>query len=307
MKYMIGIDIGGTNTRVALINENYEIILREQFSTNIEDPQITLKQIKSLIDNFHVDILGVGVSCPGPLDLIYGKILTPPNLGKKWWNFEIEKEMSNLLGLPVYLENDANLAALAEAIVGKGKAFNYVVFMTISTGIGSGFVINQQIYHGAHGFAHEVTNIPFWRDGPSHGNIYPGGIEAISSGTAITMRAQKAGLLVNHAGEVYQLAINGNVEAIKILDDAKEYLANEIAAVYALLDPEIVVLGGSVAIKIPGFVDEVKQRVKQRCYDNVAEIVNIEKTNLNEDSGLLGAAILALYRHKKNDHINMPS
>ena len=208
MKYMIGIDIGGTNTRVALINENYEIIQREQFSTNIEDPQITLKQIKSLIDNFHVDILGVGVSCPGPLDLIHGKILTPPNLGKKWWNFEI----------------DANLAALAEAIVGKGKAFNYVVFMTISTGIGSGFVINQQIYHGAHGFAHEVANIPFWRDGPSHGNIYPGGIEAISSGTAITMRAQKAGLLVNHAGEVYQLAVNGNVEAINILDDAKEYL-----------------------------------------------------------------------------------
>lgn len=299
MKYMAGIDIGGTNTRVALINENYEIIQREQFLTNVEDPQLTLDQIKLIIDNFNVDILGVGVSCPGPLDLIHNRILTPPNLGKKWWNFEIEKEMNKILGLPVYLENDANLAALAEAIIGKGKSFNYVVFMTISTGIGSGFVVNHQIYHGAHGFAHEVANIPFWKDGPSHGNIYPGGIEAISSGTAITNRAQQAGLSVNHAGEVYQLAEKGNIEAINILDDAKEYLANEIAAVYAFLDPDIVVLGGSVAIKIPGFVEEIKQKVKQRCFENVAEIVNIEKTDLNEDSGLLGAGILVLHRSKK--------
>ena len=293
MKYSVAIDIGGTNTRVALADEELNIIERKQFATDSENPDVTLGKIAEVIKSFDCDIVGAGMSCPGPLDLINGKILTPPNLKGQWHNLKVAEELSKLINKPVYLENDANLAGLAEAVVGEGKDYNYVQFFTVSTGLGAGFVINKDIYHGAHGFANEVANCVMMKDGPSHGSIIPGGIEAISSGTAITSRAVKAGLDVKHAGEVNDLAKAGNEVAKQIMDDAKEYLANFIGVVYGYADPEIVILGGSVALKIDGFVEEVEALAKERVYEIMKPYVKVRKSTLNEDSGLIGAAYLA--------------
>lgn len=293
MKYSVAIDIGGTNTRVALADEELNIIERKQFATDSENPDVTLGKIAEVIKSFDCDIVGAGMSCPGPLDLINGKILTPPNLKGQWHNLKVAEELSKLINKPVYLENDANLAGLAEAVVGEGKDYNYVQFFTVSTGLGAGFVINKKIYHGAHGFGNEVANCVMMKDGPSHGSIIPGGIEAISSGTAITSRAVKAGLDVKHAGEVNDLAKAGNEVARQIMDDAKEYLANFIGVVYGYADPEIVILGGSVALKIDGFVEEVEALAKERVYEIMKPYVKVRKSTLNEDSGLIGAAYLA--------------
>ncbi|MFR2129091.1 MAG: ROK family protein [Eubacterium ventriosum] len=293
MKYSVAIDIGGTNTRVALADEELNIIERKQFATDSENPDVTLGKIAEVIKSFDCDIVGAGMSCPGPLDLINGKILTPPNLKGQWHNLKVAEELSKLINKPVYLENDANLAGLAEAVVGEGKDYNYVQFFTVSTGLGAGFVINKEIYHGAHGFGNEVANCVMMKDGPSHGSIIPGGIEAISSGTAITSRAVKAGLDVKHAGEVNDLAKAGNEVAKQIMDDAKEYLANFIGVVYGYADPEIVILGGSVALKIDGFLEEVEALAKERVYEIMKPYVKVRKSTLNEDSGLIGAAYLA--------------
>ena len=293
MKYSVAIDIGGTNTRVALADEELNIIERKQFATDSENPDVTLGKIAEVIKSFDCDIVGAGMSCPGPLDLINGKILTPPNLKGQWHNLKVAEELSKLINKPVYLENDANLAGLAEAVVGEGKDYNYVQFFTVSTGLGAGFVINKEIYHGAHGFGNEVANCVMMKDGPSHGSIIPGGIEAISSGTAITSRAVKAGLDVKHAGEVNDLAKAGNEVARQIMDDAKEYLANFIGVVYGYADPDIVILGGSVALKIDGFVEEVEALAKERVYEIMKPYVKVRKSTLNEDSGLIGAAYLA--------------
>lgn len=293
MKYSVAIDIGGTNTRVALADEELNIIERKQFATDSENPDVTLGKIAEIIKSFDCDIVGAGMSCPGPLDLINGKILTPPNLKGQWHNLKVAEELSKLINKPVYLENDANLAGLAEAVVGEGKDYNYVQFFTVSTGLGAGFVINKEIYHGAHGFGNEVANCVMMKDGPSHGSIISGGIEAISSGTAITSRAVKAGLDVKHAGEVNDLAKAGNEVAKQIMDDAKEYLANFIGVVYGYADPEIVILGGSVALKIDGFVEEVEALAKERVYEIMKPYVKVRKSTLNEDSGLIGAAYLA--------------
>ena len=293
MKYSVAIDIGGTNTRVSLAEEELNIIERKQFATDSENPDVTLGKIAEVIKSFDCDIVGAGMSCPGPLDLINGKILTPPNLKGQWHNLKVAEELSKLINKPVYLENDANLAGLAEAVVGEGKDYNYVQFFTVSTGLGAGFVINKEIYHGAHGFGNEVANCVMMKDGPSHGSIIPGGIEAISSGTAITSRAVKAGLDVKHAGEVNDLAKAGNEVAKQIMDDAKEYLANFIGVVYGYADPEIVILGGSVALKIDGFVEEVEALAKERVYEIMKPYVKVRKSTLNEDSGLIGAAYLA--------------
>lgn len=301
MKYAVGVDIGGTNSRIALVDENMNIVERTQFRTDAHDPIPTIVRLSEALKDMAGDkeLVGMGVSCPGPLDLINGKVLNTPNLHDSWQDFPIAGEIEKVTGIPTYLENDANLAALAEAVVGEGRDYNYVQFLTISTGLGSGQVINHKIYQGAHGYGHEVAYAPLWRNGPQHGKIYPGGVEAICSGTAITERAKKAGLDVQHAGEVNDIARQGNEAAMEIIDDAKEYLANFIAILIAITDPEIVILGGSVALKIPGFVQEVEDRVKEKVLTELKPYVKVRPSTLNEDSGLLGAACLA-FEHAKD-------
>ena len=301
MKYAVGVDIGGTNSRIALVDENMNIVERTQFRTDAHDPIPTIVRLSEALKDMAGDkeLVGMGVSCPGPLDLINGKVLNTPNLHDSWQDFPIAGEIEKVTGIPTYLENDANLAALAEAVVGEGRDYNYVQFLTISTGLGSGQVINHKIYQGAHGYGHEVAYAPLWRNGPQHGKIYPGGVEAICSGTAITERAKKAGLEVQHAGEVNDMAKQGHEVAMEIMDDAKEYLANFIAILIAITDPEIVILGGSVALKIPGFVQEVEDRVKEKVLTELKPYVKVRPSTLNEDSGLLGAACLA-FEHAKD-------
>ena len=184
------------------------------------------------------------------------------------------------------------------AVVGEGKDCKIVQYFTVSTGLGAGLVMDKKIYLGAHGFANEVANSIMMQDGPQIGNILPGGIEAISSGTAITERAKRAGLVVNHAGEVNDLAMKGNKEASEIMKDAKNYLANFIALIYGYADPDIVILGGSVALKIEGFVEEVENLVKEKVYGVMKPYVKVRKSTLNEDSGLIGAGYLAFSKEK---------
>lgn len=293
MKYSIGIDVGGSNTRVALIDEDLNIVKRVQFKTNAEDPEETFRKIASTISSFDQPVVGIGLSCPGPLDLINGFIIRTPNLGSKWWSLPIPQTITEMTGVPCYLENDANLAALAEAVAGDGKDKRFVQFLTISTGVGSGQVIDKVIYNGSHGFAHEVANCILWKDGPQQGMLQPGGVEAICSGTAITNRAVQAGLDVAHAGEVNDLAKLGNETAAQIMDEAKEYLANMIAILIAITDPDIIILGGSVAMKIEGFVEDVQERVKNKVFAPVKPYVDIRRSSLSEDSGLIGAGYLA--------------
>lgn len=294
MRYAVGIDVGGTNTRVALIDEDYHIVQREEFATDKEEAGKTILGIKNIVDGFQVKVEGVGISCPGPLDLISGTVLTPPNL-PGWHYFPIEKKLGKALGIPVYLENDANLACLAEAAAGAGKDSRYVQFLTVSTGIGAGFCIDRKIYHGSRGFAQEVANSVLWRNGPFQGDLKKGSVESISSGTAIVKRAKEAGLSVKHAGEVYQLAEKGNTAAKEIMEDAYEFLSNFIGILYGVLDPDLFILGGSVALKIPGFIEEIQSRAEKKLYTALRDHIHVVSAQLGEDCGLIGAAYLAFH------------
>lgn len=292
MKYAVGIDVGGTNTRVALINDEYKIVERVQFSTDTQNPQVILEKINNVIKGFGQKIEGIGISCPGPLDLIHGIILETPNL-PGWHYFHLTEELQNITGIKVQLQNDANLAGLAEAVIGAGAGKSHVQFLTISTGVGAGFCIDGKIYQGSKGFAQEVANCIVWKNGPSHGVLKSGSIESIASGTAITTRAKNLGLEVVHAGDVYDLAQEGNELAIQIMEDAYEYLSNFISILYGVLDPDLFVLSGSVALKIPGFIEEIEKRVKGKVFDALKDNIKIVPAALGEDCGLIGAACLA--------------
>lgn len=298
MEYVISIDIGGTNTRVALVDNNYQVIKKVSFSSDSNSPTRTLEAIANTIRGFKKNIVGIGLSCPGPLDLVHGTVLTPPNL-PGWHGFKIVEELEELTKLKVTLENDANLAGLAENVCGSAKSCSRVQYMTISTGLGGGFIIDEEIYQGAHGFAQEIANVIVYPKGPKIGDLMEGSLESIASGTAITERARRHNLEVEHAGEVKNLADKGNFQARFIIDDAIEYLSNAIAMSYAFLDPDIVVLGGSVALKLDGFVEEVEKRVKEKTFSVLVPHVKIVKASLGDDSGIIGGGILAWNSIKK--------
>lgn len=295
MTTAIGIDVGGTNTRVALVDEDMNLLSRVQFVTDTADPRAVIDEITRAIEKMRrADTRGIGISCPGPLDLKKGEIIVTPNLEPAWFGYPITRALAGATGLPVTLENDANLAALAEAVAGEGRRYRYVQFLTVSSGVGAGFVVDKQIFGGAHGFACEVASVCMWQDGPAAGVVAPGGIEAIASGTAITARARQAGLTAAHAGEVADLARSGNPAAQQIMEDAVNYLANFIGALIAINDPDIIILGGSVALKIPGFLQALTERVQAKALPAVRPYINLALTTLNEDSGLLGAAYLGM-------------
>lgn len=299
MDLAIGIDIGGTNTRVALVNHQYELVKRIQFPTNRDNPGACLQQINESIRSMTCsDIVGIGMSCPGPLDLEKGRIIFTPNLSASWHGFPLVGTLEASTGFQVNLENDANLAALAEAVAGAGKTNQYVHYLTISTGIGSGFIVNKKIFHGAHGFAGEVANACMWEKGPDGEHVCQGSIEAIASGTAITRRAGLMGLTVGHAGDVARLALEGDLQAKGLIEDAKDYLANFIGCICAIEDPDTVILGGSVALKLPGFIEEIQKRVIAKALPCMKCHINIQSAVLGEDSGLIGAAILANQKSK---------
>ncbi|MDE8082035.1 ROK family protein [Erysipelothrix rhusiopathiae] len=291
MKYAVSVDIGGTNTRVALVDETGTVVKRKMFTTDANNPEANLESIYEVMKAFETPVLGVGMSCPGPLDLKQGIVLTPPNL-TGWHGFPLKQYAEKRFECPVFVENDANLAGLAEACKGAGEGFSIVQFLTISTGVGGGLVINQNIFQGAHGFAQEIANIILVPGGHQLKPLMPGSLESMCSGTALVARAKILGLQVEHAGDVVSFANQGNHDAQVILDESKEYLANALAGMIGMIDPDIIILGGGVALKIDGYVEDVSQRVKEKVYAVQKEHVRIEKAKLGDDNGIIGGALL---------------
>ena len=288
---ILAVDIGGTYTRVSFVNDKLEIIKKAKYLTNPDFPMAMVDKLYEYIIE-QKDVVACCISCPGPLDLIAGKVLNPPNL-LGFHNFDIVQSVQEKLKIPVFLNNDANLAALAEATIGLGKDFEYVQYLTISTGVGAGLVINKKIIVGAHGLANEVANSIMWKDGPKHGNIVKGGIEAISSGTAIINRAKNKGIIIKNISELVEIAKRGNLEAKQIMEDAYTYLANFIGIIYAYIDPNIVIIGGGVALNTENFLEEIVVRVKNIVDENLVEKINIKLSTIGDDNGILGAAIYA--------------
>lgn len=251
MSYAIGIDIGGTKTAVGIYTLDCLPIDATSFPT---EPQMGADSLVKRISEAVRDIADkggfegkpsfVGVACPGPLDLKEGRIVYIPTMGFK--DIPIKKMLETELGVTVALENDANCAALAEAVSGAGKGFDNVVYITVSTGVGSGVVIGGKIYDGAASSAGEIGHLTVERDGIECACGKRGCLEKYASGTAIAeIATNRLGRAVD-AKEVFALCRKGDKICCEVVEQAAEHLAFALGAVWQLVDPDIVVLGGSV-------------------------------------------------------------
>lgn len=296
--YTIGIDIGGTSTRVGVIKNGEELIAKESFSTFTNDPQKNTTHIIDIVKKYAKNYIlaGIGISSPGPLDLKNGVVLNTPNL-PGWSGYKLVDEISKAASLPAWLNNDANIAALAEYALGAGKGLEIVQFVTVSTGLGAGLVIDGKIISGAHGFAQEVANIILNPGGFSYNELPKGALEAECSGTGIGKKGQLANVNVKNAGDVFKA--QGKEWADEIILEAEEILSNAFAMMIATVDPNVIVVGGSVAIKNPKFLENVIEKTRNKVSSDVKEFVNIVPSPLDDNSGLIGAGHLAHSKVRK--------
>ena len=307
-KYVVGVDLGGTKIYTALVDLEGNIIKEKTVETLAhEGEQAVLGRIIDTIDYVTEGtdknlIKSIGIGSPGPLDVKNGIIIENSNLPFK--NFAIVKTIKEKYDLPTYLDNDANVATLGEFMFGAGKGTENMVFITASTGIGGGAVLNGKLFRGATGNALEVGHMTVSTEGPRCGCGNLGCAEALGSGTAIGKRAKEAvstnvtTSLKNYdnvtAKEVFKEAANGDRVAKNILNTSLTYLGIAVANTITNFDPEKVVVGGGVVNGGDIVIDTIRNVVEERCMAAFVENCTIEKAVLGGKAGVLGAAALAI-------------
>ncbi|MEH7483847.1 ROK family protein [Neobacillus drentensis] len=293
-KYLLGIDLGGTNLRIAVVTLEGQIIEELHVTTESDrGPHYVINQMIQLCEGIlqKRNIEAIGIGSPGPLDLRQGLILSPNNL-PGWDRIPLVEMLEKALMKKVVLDNDANAAALAEAMIGAGKGKESVFYITVSTGIGGGFVYRNQLIQGAHFCAGEVGNMIIDRDGPPHPALNIGSLETLASGTAVKRHGKEKLGITGHAGEVFAMAMQGEKEAVVIVEQMVATLAKGIANVVHTVDPHIIVLGGGVMQSKEYLMPLLLEKVNDYLYPQLRNKVQIECASLDTKAGVIGAALL---------------
>ena len=293
MKTYIGVDLGGTNVRAAIVDEDGKVLIQKKSSSYAQEGKekvmdTIINLIKSLPD--YESCSGIGVGVPGPCDEKTGSMVLATNL-PGFEGYSIANKLEETFHMPSFIDNDANVAALAEALVGAGKGKKVVYYVTLSTGIGGGLVINGECISGKHGFTGEIANIIIDRNRSKVNYLAVGAIENEASGTAITRKAnEKASKKYKHAGEVFEDAHNGDLIAKEIVDNVARDLAQLFATIACVCDPDIFILGGGMMqssdLFLPSVIEKFKEISHTQLHDDEFVLASFE------EPGVIGAAML---------------
>jgi glucokinase len=310
---VIAIDLGGTKIRSVVVNGRGEILGEDLRPTEDERGQSVV--IDRMVASARAavaasgvafsELAGVGVTAPGTVDFDLGILMQPPNL-QGWDNVPLGALLHERLGLPTVLENDANAAAYGEWRHGAGQGTRHMIYMTVSTGIGGGLILNGQLFRGADGAAGEIGHVTVDDNGPPHNCGMVGCLEVMASGTAIARMAHEAvaagrsamlakaaaaGDLTAH--EVDTAAEAGDIAAQEILGRAAHYLGVGLAGYVNIFNPEAIVVGGGVTRIGPRFLEPAFALARQRAFRLPASTVRFSVAALEGRSEVLGVAALA--------------
>ncbi|HSQ39299.1 MAG TPA: ROK family protein [Anaerolineales bacterium] len=304
MGHVISIDVGGTHMRAAAYAPNSQIHIQHQrIKTHAPDEKV-FDRMAALVESIWPgDVDAIGVSSPGPLDSRTGVVMATPNI-KEWQNFPLTASLMKRFGVPTFLDNDANLAGLAEWKFGAGRGHHDVLYLTVSTGVGGGVIIGDRLLQGHHGLAAELGHVTVdaSRSAPLCGCGFRGHIEAFSSGTGIEhyvadelAAGRKSSLTGKPSARVIADAANaGDKLAIKAYARAGEYLGIGVANYLHIFDPSIVILGGGVSMSGALLWEPFDASLRKHVFHpRYLEGLVIAKAELGDDAGLLGALALA--------------
>ena len=284
-KYIIGVDLGGTNIRVGLVFCN-KVIKKVEVKTEPDKGKtIVIKNLVKAISRVMIkNVAGSGIGSPGPLDYRKGFIIRTKNIPLERVN--LKKILEKKFNVPVFVDNDANCFALGEAVYGSGKKHNCVIGLTIGTGVGGGIVINKKVLHGRLN-AGELGHMTIKFDGRKARSCNNGDLEEYVSTRGI-MRTAK-GLKAKTPLDVYNLALKGNKKAINVFEKMGFYLGIAVANFVNIFDPDVVIIGGGISNAWKFFSKSMKKTVKQRAYVNKNPIIIQSRL---KDAAVLGAALL---------------
>lgn len=289
--FIIGIDIGGTKLSTAIANNKGEILHNEVIPTNAHrGKKYTIERIigsiNSVIKNSNKsinDIKCIGIGAPGPVVHDKGLVISPPNL-PGWKRVPLRDIISKHFNKKTFLENDANCAALAELKFGAGKNSNNFVYVTISTGIGGGIIIDKKLYLGSSGSAGEIGHTVIDINGPKCPCGKIGHLEGIAAGPAITKKYGMSPEKIN------SLASRGDKKAQKIIIEIGQNIGIGFTNLVNILNPEAIIVGGGISNFGKSFFKSINETVKKEALAKV----KIIPAKLKKDVGILGAIALCL-------------
>ncbi|MEE0200388.1 ROK family protein [Faecalicatena contorta] len=286
MKYYLCLDLGGTKTSVALFHQNgmmaddfVHVVASRTFKGESAVYDNTKGAVNFILDKYKLtfnDLIGIGVGCPGPLDVESGIIINAPLMG--WNNFPLKKKLTEDFHVPVMIDNDGNLGALAEQRCGIAKGLKQVIYVTVSTGVGAGIIIDGEIYHGKSDGAGEFGHLSIDQNGRECPCGSKGCLELYCSGTAIknTLRQdEKKGIkspvfqAAREEGKqldaklLARFAAQNDTYAVKLFEKIGWTLGYGLSYLFNLFDPEVVVIGGGVSKSHQFFEQAVRKALKQ--------------------------------------------
>jgi glucokinase len=285
---VLAADIGGTQMRAALVDTQGRILTRRSAATpsQADVPGVLIDLIAGVgAERAHGKASHAVIGLPGAVDYDEGHLLWAPHLPERWPDVLSSGELSALLGLPVHIANDADLAAVGEAVFGAGAGSADVAYLTISTGIGAGVVHGGRVLRGRRSLAevgHTVIDWRAWLDGT------PSTLEELGSGSGLARLARQAGLGDMDAKAVEEAAARGEPRAITVWDGAIAACASGVANLVMSFYPSTVVIGGGLGRR-PAFFDRVRALVLSRPEQHPVDL-GIVPSALGDDAGLVGAA-----------------
>ncbi|MDD5465209.1 MAG: ROK family protein [Candidatus Omnitrophica bacterium] len=302
-KYIIAIDLGGTNLKCALLDSSLRIKAKNSFSTkSFDNKHKLIDGVADSVNSFILSrklsrdiIFGVGIGLPGPVDTLRGVVHFLPNI-PGWKNVGFKKILERKTKLPVCIDNDAKLMALAEHRIGSARGYANALCLTLGTGVGGGLIINGALYRGADNAAGELGHIPLNEEGPLCGCGGKACLEAYIGNAAIIKDAHK---LFGHGislEELSRLARDKNAKAVKLWSRVGQKLGVALSGIVNLLNLDAIVIGGGISEAGAVLFENVKQTILQRAMSVQAKRVKIFKAKLGNNAGVIGAGFLVKER-----------
>ncbi len=300
-KHILGLDIGGTKSAVVHGTTEGEILSRTVFPTMTEQPfedqfERLCEAVSDNLKSMEEPPKAISVSIGGPLDVLQGIIMSPPNL-PGWDNIPLKQLLKTRFGLPVYVEHDGNAGALAEYYFGAGKGKRSVVFLTLGTGLGAGLILDGRLYRGTSFVAGEIGHIRIADDGPeSYGKR--GSLEGYCSGNGIeklaTMLYPQRWPVPISTRELGGLAKDGDAQAIEVFNTSGRYLGRGLAIIADLINPEMIVLGALGVRMGPFLMKSAMEVFEKESLREARAVCEIVPAQLGEKIGDIAALCAAL-------------
>ena len=295
----IGIDLGGTTLNAGLVDEAgvIEHFIQEpcRVAENAEAPLIAIESVvRRLRELAGASVVAAGLGLPGVIDPEHGALVgSTPHL-PHWRDFPIRDCLAPRLGLPLVVDNDANLAAFGEYRCGAARGARLAIMVTVGTGVGCGIVADGKILRGAFGGAGELGHLPI-----GHGEVecrcgVPNCIEPEMSGSGLAREAAREELAERNASELFEAAAGGDVVATRLVDAMTDRLALTLSVAINLLNPDVVVMGGGVMNVGEPLLARLRAGVRHYALKSHRSDLKLVASALGERSGVAGAGLLAL-------------